>query len=219
VSCWDNVFENNLDSRQKWGLPTLFSSWWSPQPPAYRKELSRWDICCTAWWMWTCHNLRDRTRGLSSVYVCIHWFRDSKGVSYIPCNAPLSRKLFRLKSVFLEARYWMKRCRYREEMTQKCKVTHARLDVILQLLICHYARATSSLTSGNSPLLNLPYTVWNLDLCTRPDSSELSLSCQVCLLQLLSSVQPHPTISHSCGLKKRANRSTQHSRCCCEQTW
>lgn len=63
------MFEHNLDSRQKWGLPTLFSSWWSPQPPAYRKELSRWDICCTAWWMWTCHNLRDRTMGLSSVCV------------------------------------------------------------------------------------------------------------------------------------------------------
>lgn len=27
----------------------------------------------------------------------------------LPCNAPLSRKLFRLKRVFLEARYWMKR--------------------------------------------------------------------------------------------------------------
>lgn len=48
----------------------------------------------------------------------IQCFRDRKGVhvSDIPCNAPLSRKLFRLKSVFLEARYCMKRCGYREEI-------------------------------------------------------------------------------------------------------
>lgn len=28
----------------------------------------------------------------------------------LPCRAPLSRKLFRLNRVFLEAKYWMKRC-------------------------------------------------------------------------------------------------------------
>ncbi len=108
-----------------------------------------------------------------------------------------------------------------EERQSKCwqkKNSHI-LDVILQLLICQKAGATSSLTFGNSPLLNLQFTVSKLDLCTRSDSSELSLSCQVCLLQLPSSLQPCPTSSHSCEFRKRAKRSTRHSGCCCEWTW
>lgn len=41
--------------------------------------------------------------------LCCEW--SSQGfVCALPCRAPLSRKLFRLNRVFLEARYWMKRC-------------------------------------------------------------------------------------------------------------
>lgn len=92
--------------------------------------------------------------------------------------------------------------------------------MILQLLICQNARATSSLMCGNSPLLNLQYTVWNLDRCTRPDSSKFSLSCQICLLQLPSSVQPRPTrLTQMWVEEKKAKSSTQRSGCCWEQTW
>lgn len=46
-------------------------------------------------------------------------------VLYVPCSAPLSRKLFRLKSVFLEARYWMKRCETekRQRLQSVCWLT------------------------------------------------------------------------------------------------
>lgn len=44
-------------------------------------------------------NYHRRAFGESKVRLCA-----------LPCRAPLSRKLFRLNSVFLEARYWMKRC-------------------------------------------------------------------------------------------------------------
>lgn len=37
-------------------------------------------------------------------------FRESEGLCALPCRAPLSRKLCRLNRVFLEARYWIRRC-------------------------------------------------------------------------------------------------------------
>lgn len=50
---------------------------------------------------------------LTVIYVHL-WKRQSsvrRLEGALPCRAPLSRKLCRLKRVFLEARYWMKRCK------------------------------------------------------------------------------------------------------------
>lgn len=167
--------------------------------------------------MWTCHNLMDRMRGLSSV--CVYAYNALETVkvflTYLAmhlCQGNCSD----WRVCFLRPDTEWNAAGTEKRWHKSVKLYTRRNSAALNLSRCgsDFIPDTRKLPSAE-----VQYTVWNLDLCTRPDSSELSLSCQVCLLLLLSSVQPHPTSSHSCGLKKRAKRSTQHSECCCEQTW
>lgn len=48
----------------------------------------------------------------------------------LPCRAPLSRKLFRLNRVFLEARYWMKRWDKKDKYGE---LTPSRMMIWMQL--------------------------------------------------------------------------------------
>lgn len=54
----------------------------------------------------------------SGLWVCAFF------VFFLPCSAPLSRKLCRLNRVFLEARYWINRCRQTETNTRRITFSH-----------------------------------------------------------------------------------------------
>lgn len=114
--------------------PTPSSSLWNPQPPVCRTWPSRSGNGCIVWWRSTCRNLGVGTRGEGSregkctvfyvrpfaiqtttVGFSSRLLRGGVGWRLLPCRAPLSRKLFRLNRVFLEARYWIKRCKKRDK--------------------------------------------------------------------------------------------------------
>lgn len=55
-------------------------------------------------------------------------------INSLPCKPLLSKKLLRLNSVFLEARYWTKRCKRRK--TVKLNIT--TLSIIKTLMLKYF---------------------------------------------------------------------------------